>query len=104
VTTFDILWKCLPFFALIGFGLYLLLTALVPSWREPGWRHWKIFVGRDNSRSLFVQLGFEKANKPVEEGDFSEKTAVRLFTIVGFVFVLLGAAGIVWIAYLNLGN
>jgi hypothetical protein len=104
VTTFDILWKCAPFFVFIGYGLYLLLTALVPSWREPGWRHWKIFVGEDNSRSLLVQLGFQKANKPVKEGDFSEKTAIRLFTIVGSVFVLLGTAGIVWIAYLNPGN
>jgi hypothetical protein len=104
VTTFDILWKCLPFFILIGYGLYLLLTVLLPSWREPGWSHWKIFVGRDNSRSLLVQLGFEKANKPVKEGDFSEKTAIRLFTIVGSLLMLLGAAAVVWIAYLNPGD
>ena len=67
MTTFDILWECLPFFVLIGIGLNLLLTALIPSWREPGWRHWKMFAGEDNSQSLFVQLGFEKANKPVKE-------------------------------------
>jgi hypothetical protein len=104
VTTFDILWECLPFFALIGVGLYLLLTALVPSWREPDWKHWKIFAGEDNSRSLLVQLGFVKLNKPIKEGDFSDKTAIRLFTIVGFLLVLIGIAGITWFAYLNPGD
>jgi hypothetical protein len=91
--------EVLPFFVFIGFGLYFLLTALVPSWREPGWRHWKIFAGEDNSRSLLVQLGFQKINKPVKEGDFSKKTAVWLFIIFGSVLVFLGAAGVVWIAY-----
>ena len=104
MTTFGILWKCLPFFVFIGYGLYLLLTALVPSWREPGWTHWKIFVGEDNSRSLLVQLGFQKANKPVREGDFSERTARWLFAMLGSVLMLLGAAGIGWIAYLNPGD
>jgi hypothetical protein len=60
-----------------------------------------MFAGEDNSQSLFVQLGFEKANKPVKEGDLSEKAAVRLFKIVGSFLMLLGAAGVVWIAYLN---
>lgn len=104
MTTFGILWKCLPFFVFIGYGLYLLLTVLIPSWREPGWTHWKIFAGEDNSQSLLVQLGFQKANKPVSEGDFSEKTAARLFTIAGSVLMLLGAAGIVLFAYLNPGD
>jgi len=62
---------------------------------------WTWFAGEDNSESLLVQLGFEKANKPVNEGDFSEKTAVWLFIIFGSVLVLLGAIGTVWIAYLN---
>jgi len=85
-------------------GLYLLLTALVPSWRDPGWRHWKVYSGEDNSRSLFVQLGFEKANKPIKEGDFSAKTAVRIYFVLGSLLMLLGAAGIVWLAYLSPGE
>ena len=104
MTTFQILWKCLPFFFLVAFGVYFLVVAFIPSWREPGWRHWKVFSGEDNSRSLLVQLGFVKANKPIKEGDLSEKTAVRLFIVVGSLFVLLGTAGIIWIAYLNPGG
>jgi hypothetical protein len=104
VTTFHILWRCLPFFGFVGYGLYFLLAALIPSWREPGWRHWKIYAGEDNSRSLLVQLGFQKVNKPIKEGDFSERTAVRLFFFLGSLLMLLGAAGIVWFAYLSPGD
>jgi hypothetical protein len=104
MTTFQILWKCLPFFLFVAIGVYLLFVAFIPSWREPGWRHWKVFSGEDNSRSLLVQLGFVKPNKPIKEGDFSEKTAVRLLIAVGSLFLLLGAAGIGWIAYLNPGD
>ena len=104
MTTFRVLLRCLPFFGFVGFGLYFLFTALIPSWREPGWKHWRAYAGEDNSRSLFVQLGFEKINKPLKEGDLSEKTAVRLFIVVGVLLVLLGAAGIMWFAYLNKGD
>lgn len=104
MTTFQILLRCLPFFLFVGYGVYWLLTALFPSWREPGWRHWKVYAGSDNSRSVMVQLGFVKANKPIAEGNYSEKTAVRIFMAMGLFFVLVGVAGIIWFAYLSSGD
>ncbi len=107
MTTFDVLMKCLPCAAFVGFGLYFLLTALVPSWREKGWNHWKIYNSNDpdsDPNSWWVRLGFGKPQKPTKEGDFDEKTAVRLYSCIGALLVLGGMAGIIWIAYLNPGN
>ncbi|HEX9255664.1 MAG TPA: hypothetical protein VF938_08955 [Candidatus Angelobacter sp.] len=103
MTTFDVLWKCLPCFVLVGMGLYFLLTALVPSWREEGWKHWKIYSGSYNSpNSWLVSLGFAKASKPIKEGD--EKTAIRLYCVFGSLLMLIGIGAIVWIAYLSPGD
>ena len=104
MNTFSVLLKCLPFFAFVGLGLNSLLIALVPSWREKGWTHWKRY-GTDqarDSRSLLVQLGFAKPAKPIGEGDFSEKEAVTLYLILGSFFVIIGLCGLCLIVYLSI--
>jgi hypothetical protein len=53
---------------------------------------------------LWVALGFARPRKPLKEGDFNEKTAIRLYSWLGVLLVLIGLVGITWIAYLNLGN
>jgi hypothetical protein len=93
--------ECLPCFAFVGIGLYLLLTALVPSWREKGWNHWNIYnlnIPGFDPNSWLVALGFAKPWKPLKEGDFNEKTAVRLCLCVGAFLVLIGLAAIIRIA------
>lgn len=71
--TFEILLKCLPGFLSVGGGLYYVLAALFPFWRELGWNNWKIYDTDTNPNSWFVALGFEKAPKVVKEGDFSPR-------------------------------
>ena len=107
MTTFEMLMRCLPFFGFIGVGLYFLFTGLIPAWLDQAWNRWKIYF--DNSKgadpnSLWVALGFAKAWKPLAEGDFNEKTAVLLCYGLGTIFILIGMAGIVWIAYFGAGQ
>jgi hypothetical protein len=107
VNTFSVLFKCLPFFGCVGFGLYFLLIGLIPSWREKGWNHWKLYDTYPlnhpkNSSSWLVQLGFAKPTKPIAEGDFSEKQAVTLSLIFGTLFVLIGLGGLCLIVYLTI--
>ena len=107
MTTFTVLIECLPFFGAVGFGAYFLLTALVPSWRESGWNHWKLYTSNSpgsDPNSWLVKLGFARPQKPAKEGDFTEKTAVRLYLCIGALLVLIGMTGIIWIAYLSHGN
>lgn len=88
MNTFGVLFKCLPCFGFVGFGLYFLLTGLVPAWREKGWRDWKLYdtdQPRD-SNSWLVQLGFAKPTKPIAEGDFDEKSGILFYSVVGTFF------------------
>jgi hypothetical protein len=104
VNTFSVLFKCLPCFGFVGFGLNLLLTALVPSWREKGWTHWK-FYNTDEPRrpnSWLVQLGFAKPTKPIAEGNFSEKSAVLFYCGLGVLFLVIGLGGLAIIVYQNI--
>jgi hypothetical protein len=100
VKTFEILLKCLPGFLSVGGGLYYVLAALFPFWREPGWNHWKVYDTDTNPNSWLVALGFEKAPKVVKEGDFSPRKA----TLIGAVLILSGSAGIIWVVHSSLNN
>ena len=109
MNTFSVLFACLPCFGFVGFGLYLFLTAFVPSWREKGWNHWKLFNHQQassyqstNPNSWLVQLGFAKVRKPIAEGDFDEKSAVLLYCILGTLCLIIGVSGIVLIVYRNI--
>jgi hypothetical protein len=95
MSTAWILFKCLPFFGFGGIGVYLLLVGFFPSWREPGWRHWKVH-GSDNDSPHYLSraLGFSKASKPLAEGDWPEATARRFYLCVGFAIILLAFVGI----------
>ena len=108
MTTFDVLLKCFPFFVFLGIGVHLLMTALVPSWREKGWNHWKVFEGYDgnnyNEKSWLVQLGFVQLPKPIAEGDFKLRTAVRLYFVAGVIFTLIGIVGTVMIVLQSIQN
>ncbi|HEY2392322.1 MAG TPA: hypothetical protein VGK22_14200 [Candidatus Angelobacter sp.] len=105
MNTFNVLLKCLPFFGFIGLGLYFLLTALVPAWRDKDWTHWKIY-GTDNPRtesSWLVQLGFAKPTKPIAE-DFSEKTGAAWLYTGGVLLLAIGLSGIIYIVYQNISH
>jgi len=109
MSTFEVLIECLPFLAFVGFGLYLLLTALFPSWREKNWKHWKFygiqygnFTQSTYLNSLLQGLGFAKQRKPVSEGDFDDKTALLLYYILGAIFLILGIGGLALIVYHNI--
>lgn len=91
-------------FGFVGFGLYFLLTGLVPAWREKSWKHWKLYdtdQPRD-SNSWLVQLGFAKPTKPIAEGDFDEKSGALFYSVVGTFFLLIGLGGLVFIVYLSI--
>jgi len=102
MTAFYVMVECLPWLALVGLGLYFLLTALVPSWRDKNWKHWA-FYGygnfNQNPNSWLVQLGFAKPPKPVAQGDFDEKSAVLLYWVLAALFLLMGTGGLVLIVY-----
>jgi len=102
MNTFSVLFECLPLFAFVGFGLYFLLTAMVPTWREKGWKHWKAYGWNPpmisnrpmNANSWLVQLGFAKPTKPIAEGDFDEKSALLFYYALGTVFLIIGIGGL----------
>jgi hypothetical protein len=105
--TFSVLLQCLPGFFFLGFGINFLLTALVPAWRETGWRHWKYFGPGNpgsyrNENSLLVSLGFVKRPRPDEEGDWDVKTAVRMYLGLGICFFLIGIILIIVVVRANL--
>jgi len=104
VTTFGILWKCLPCFLFVGYGVYLLLVALVPSWRESGWNHWKVYDKDTNPNSWLVALGFVKAPRVIKEGDYSPRVAALRYLFIGMALILMGILGIIWLAYLHPGG
>jgi hypothetical protein len=83
-----------------------LLTGLLPSWRERGWRHWKIYDVTDDDvhspNSLWVRLGWAKPAKPVAEGDYDEKTAISMYIVIGLAFLAFGLAGIFWLTVVGI--
>ena len=84
MTTVAMLMKCFPFFVSIGLGLFSLFVALTPAWREQSLNRWKNYV---------------EARIPITQIDFNEKTAILLYSGVGTIFLLVGIAGLVCIAY-----
>lgn len=97
---FSLIVKCLPFLALLGMGLYVLFIALFPSWREKGWKHWRVFDGCDDTNdpnSWWVAVGLVKPRKPLKEGDWDEKTAIWFYSCLGAVLSLIAITGLVWV-------
>src|SRR5690348_12332658 len=92
----SILFKCLPFFGFAGIGVYMLCVAFFPSWREPGWRHWKSYASCDdvNPNSWSTALGFSKPPKPVAQGDLPEETARGFYLCLGLVALVIAFIGI----------
>jgi hypothetical protein len=107
VETIYILLKCIPFLGCVGAGSYLLLTVIFPSWREPGWRHYRIYgTGQPQIRTSWldpgstkptwlVDMGLVKPTKPLKEGDMDVSTATWTYSIIGLVFLAVGVAGLV---------
>src|SRR5438270_5907377 len=108
MSTFRILIECLPFLAFVGYGVYCLLTALLPSWREQNWKHWASYdeyVDPDSSLNInpwVRQLGFAKLRKPIAEGDLEEKSAVSLYYLLAALFLLIGIGGLILIVHLSI--
>jgi len=93
MSTFEVLIECLPFLAFVGFGLYLLLTALFPSWREKNWKHWKFygiqygnFTQSTYLNSSLQGLGFAKQRKPVSEETLTIKQPYCCITFLAQSF------------------
>lgn len=84
MTAVEILVNCFPFLVLIGYGLYSLFTALTPAWRAQSVSRWKVYL---------------EARRPITQIDFNEKTAILLYSGVGTIFVLMGIAGLICLAY-----
>ncbi len=97
MTMFDVLRSFLPSLGLACFGLFCLFTAFIPSWR-------KVCLQILESLSRVVHFGFVNQSIPIQEVALNEKAINRALIIMGSLFVLLGAAGIVWVAVLNPGN
>ena len=98
---------CLPWLALIGFGLNFLLTALVPSWRENGWNRsafygWNYFNHPPLGPNPWLQLGFAKRPKPIDQRDFDEKSALLLYWVLAALFLVIGIGGLVLIVHRNI--
>jgi hypothetical protein len=106
MSAFHILIECLPWLGFVGFGIYFLLTAGVPAWREKNWEH-RAFSGHRyfnqnsplNPNAWLLQPGFAKPRKPMAHGDFDEKSAVLLYWALAALFLLLGIGGLVLIVY-----
>jgi hypothetical protein len=106
MSTFHIFIECLLWLGFVGLGLYFLLTALVPAWREKGWNHWAFSGYRYfnqnpplDQNSWLVELGFAKPPKPIAEGDFDEGSAVLLYWTLAALFLLIGIGGLVLVVY-----
>jgi hypothetical protein len=105
MSTFRVLIECLPFLAFVGFGIYFLLTALVPSWREQNWKHWASYNeyvdpnSSLNPSSWLRQLGFAKPRKPIAEGECDEKSALLLYYVLAALFLFIGIGGLILIVY-----
>lgn len=69
----------------------MLCVGFFPSWRESGWRHWRVYAGSDglNPKALSHAMGLTKAPKPVAEGDLPERTAIRLYVFVGVIMIII---------------
>lgn len=109
MSTFEVLIECLPFLVFVGFGLYFLLTALFPSWREKNWKHWQFYgirygniTQRTYLNSLLEGPGFTKRRKPIAEGDFDDNSALLLYYVLGAIFLVLGIGGLALIVYRNI--
>lgn len=109
VEIISILLKCIPFLGCVGAGFYLLLTVIFPSWREPGWSHYRIYsTDRPQIKTSWIDpgsakptwladMGLVKPAKPVKEGDMNVSMATWVYSIIGLVFLAVGGAGLVWI-------
>jgi hypothetical protein len=97
VEIISVLLKCVPLLGIFGVGLYLLLTAIIPSWREPGWRHYRFYgTRRPNLKGdWLVDMGLVKPTKPIAEGDMDVSTAVRFYFILGLTLLAGGVLGLV---------
>jgi hypothetical protein len=106
MSAFHILVDCLPWLGFVGFGVYFLLTAAVPSWREKDWKRWAFYgyhyfnqIPPLNPNSWLLQPGFAKLRKPMARGDFDEKSAILLYWVFAALFLLIGIGGLVLIVY-----
>jgi hypothetical protein len=102
VGTFAALVKCVPFFGFFGIGLYLLLTAIFPSWRSKDWARWTVYRSAGlndvaDPNSWLVKLGWMKARKPLAQDEFDIAGAIWWYSCLGAICILIGAVGIVWI-------
>jgi hypothetical protein len=97
VNAFRIMLECVPWLALLGFGLNFLLNALVPSWRGKNWNHWQFYSPGHFQPpllgSFLGQLGFVKRGTIVER-QFDERSAVLLNYALAAILLFLGISGL----------
>ena len=98
---------CLPYLALVGFGLNFLLTASVSSWRGNDRRHWTLYnfviflpTVLDSFLGQFglISPGLVKRN-PTAESILAEKSDVWTYYVFAATFLFLGVGGLVLIVY-----
>lgn len=96
--------ECLPWLGFVGAGLYCLLTALVPAWRDQNWNRLRFhgfahFNHASNPNPWLVQLGLDWQRKPAFKADFDEKSAVFVYYALAAFFLLIGIGGLILIVY-----
>jgi len=75
---------------LMGIGIYLLLKGLFPELRDKDFQRWSVEEGGISVEFLGF---FEKVIRPskvIAEGKMSEKTAVRVYSSIGFLMIAVG--------------
>jgi hypothetical protein len=87
-----LLFRLLPAFVFVGYGVYSIVEIFFPSLREPDFNHWDIEIGRDD----YVQVpGWRKVFKParvIAEGYMSDSAACTISALAGLFLIIVGFA------------
>jgi len=100
VTIFIVLWKLAPSAFFVAIGVYCLLLALLPSFREKNWRYGRFQGwGLNPPNSWLTHVGFGKFRTPFDEGNFDERSMVFLYYTFAALFLSVGISGLILTIY-----
>lgn len=94
MSTAGIIFRCLPFFAMVGYGVYYLLEVVFPSLRDKDFNYWEV---DNNSGSYLNLLGWRIVLVPprvLAQGYLSDNAACAVAIGVGIFLIVLGLAAV----------